>query len=241
MSENANIPSGYGDDDALAAEYALGVLESGERVQASERVARDPDFARLVAGWEARLSGMNEAFAEVPPPPSVKARIDQDLFGTAETGASPEGFWSSLAFWKTLSGAALAGLALLAFLTFGMPSDPDPATGENLVAYLAPQDSSDRFVAVYDKATDRFQITQVSGERPANKDHELWLIEGDEKPISLGLVGREGEKAPSSIAPRLSEKFGEGVTLAVTLEPEGGAPGGVATGPVVALGPTKKF
>ncbi|MEO0829754.1 MAG: anti-sigma factor, partial [Pseudomonadota bacterium] len=59
-------------DDDLAAEYVLGVLDADTRAQVAHRVAIDHGFARLVDGWEQRLSGMNEAYLEIDPPSRVK-------------------------------------------------------------------------------------------------------------------------------------------------------------------------
>ena len=47
-------------DDALAAEYVLGVLDPGERAEAEARVKREPAFAKLVTAWEFRMAGLNE-------------------------------------------------------------------------------------------------------------------------------------------------------------------------------------
>ncbi len=239
MSVGPNIPYEDG-DDALAAEYALGVLNADERARVAERVRRDAAFARLVSGWDARLSGLNDGFAEVEPPPAVKAAIDRRLFGGADvpSHATAPSIWSSLAFWRFVSGASLAAAALLAFFMLRSPLPPE--AGDSLVAYLAAEQSEDRFVAYYDEDANELRITQVTGSRPLDKDHELWLIGDDKEAISLGLVGRTGEKAPF-VAANLRDKFAEGVTLAVTLEPEGGSPTGVATGPVIALGPARKF
>ena len=52
------------DDEALAAEHALGVLDHRDRAAAEARMARDPAFAREVEGWRARLAGL---FAEIAP------------------------------------------------------------------------------------------------------------------------------------------------------------------------------
>jgi len=81
-------------------------------------------------------------------------------------------------------------------------------------------------------------VTLVGGERPTDRDFELWLIVGDSAPRSLGLV-REGTR-PARAAD-LSEDLIEGVTLAVSLEPQGGSPEPVPTGPVVAVGQLKKI
>lgn len=242
MSDESNIPAGYGDDDALAAEYVLGVLDHVEREQAAARADRDPSFARRVNEWEARFSGLNSGFAEVEPPKEVKAAIDRRLFGEPAEDRSPRALkklWESLAFWRLISGAALAGLLALAFIIVQTPDSPR-LTEEDLVAYLASEESDARFIAFYDRATEELRVTRIAGDEPPGKDHELWLIAGDDPAVSLGLVGKTGQEAPS-VADRLKDKFTEGVTLAVSLEPDGGSPTGQATGPVIALGPAKKF
>src|SRR3546814_6956579 len=60
---------------------------------------------------------------------------------------------------------------------------------------------------------------------------ELWSITPGQAPRSLGLVlpGQTTVLAPS-LLPQ------QGDTVAITLEPAGGAPGGIPTGPVVLSG-----
>ncbi len=64
---------------------------------------------------------------------------------------------------------------------------------------------------------------------------ELWLIGADGKPKPLGLLD---PARPAAM--RLPEPLGRGVVekavLAVSLEPRGGSPTGLPTGPVVAKG-----
>lgn len=44
------------EDELLAAEYALGVLEGANRATAEQRMARERGFARRVSEWEQRLA-----------------------------------------------------------------------------------------------------------------------------------------------------------------------------------------
>ena len=65
-------------EDALAAEYVLGVLDAAERAEVEARIKREPAFAARVAEWEDKLSGLNEGFAEAPAPnllPKIEARL----------------------------------------------------------------------------------------------------------------------------------------------------------------------
>ncbi|TNE40885.1 MAG: anti-sigma factor, partial [Alphaproteobacteria bacterium] len=75
---------------------------------------------------------------------------------------------------------------------------------------------------------------RVKGAPARGRSFELWLIEGGNAPVSLGLVpdkARGNVKVPAA----LQHKFANAV-LAISDEPEGGSPTGKATGPVLALG-----
>ncbi|TIP55629.1 anti-sigma factor, partial [Mesorhizobium sp.] len=73
----------------------------------------------------------------------------------------------------------------------------------------------------------------VSGERAAGKDFELWMIEGKNAPVSMGVIPA-GQTARMTISPAVQERLAQGAVLAVSLEPAGGSPTGQPTGPVVA-------
>ena len=67
------------------------------------------------------------------------------------------------------------------------------------------------------------------------KDFELWAIEGENAPISMGVIpidARSEVKLPDAAL----KGFGEGAVLAITLEQKGGSPDGTPRGPIVAAG-----
>jgi anti-sigma-K factor RskA len=219
MSWEETRPGDDGGDDALAAEYVLGVLDHAERTRLATRIGRDTAFAERVADWENRLEGLNGQFAEVVPPPYMQARIAAGLFAEGGERGTWSGAWQSVAFWRSLSAAALAGLAALAFF---MIASPVPGPAGELVAVIAPQAGEARFIALYDPGSHDLRVTRVAGEKPPGTDHELWLVGADGKPMSLGLVGGSGTKAPAVPEP-LRAQIREGATLAVSLEAEGGS------------------
>jgi anti-sigma-K factor RskA len=66
----------YSEDHiALAAEYALGTLDAGERAQVENMMSVDKDFATMVQAWEARLGALNQMVGSVEPPGEVWDRI----------------------------------------------------------------------------------------------------------------------------------------------------------------------
>ncbi|WP_082143918.1 anti-sigma factor [Nitratireductor soli] len=226
------------DDDMVAAEYVLGVLPADERAAAARRIATEPDFARLVDAWEAQFAPMADAFEPAEPPASVKQALDARLFAAPAKPADRPGLWSSLALWRGLTVAALLALAAYVGLTY--TSLQQPGDAQRFVASLAHDDTDVRYLVIYDGTRRDVALSHVAGERPAGRDFELWAIEGDAPPVSLGVI-----PAGSSVHLALDENLGKaidrGAVFAITTEPLGGSPSGAPTGPVVAAGDLREI
>ncbi|MER9306758.1 anti-sigma factor [Mesorhizobium sp. M0293] len=230
-----------GGDDLLAAEYVLGVLDADERQIASRRIDAETDFARLVDGWEVNFSPLAAAYPEIEPPASVKPAIDRRLFASTAsmtTPVQPRSLWSSLAFWRGLAAAAVAALAI--YIAVPILNPPVEQPQARLVASLAAEGSDVKYLAVYDAAQHEVGLSHVSGERAAGKDFELWMIEGKNAPVSMGVIPA-GATARIIVSPAARQKLAQGAVLAVSLEPSGGSPTGQPTGPVVAAGDLKSI
>jgi anti-sigma-K factor RskA len=66
----------YSEDHiALAAEYALGTLDTGERAQVEAMMAVDKDFTAMVQAWEHKLGILNQMVGSVEPRAEVWDRI----------------------------------------------------------------------------------------------------------------------------------------------------------------------
>lgn len=235
MSKRAN-PSEE-EDATLAAEYVLGVLDLKEHAACTMRVQRDPAFAERVADWEMRMADLNSGFAQVQAPDAIKTALDRRLFPVPEK-PQQNSIWESLGFWRFLSGTAIAAFAVLAFVIVQTPQAPAP--GETLIASLAGTGGKQKFIAVYETGTGVVRVSVLSDKAPAGRDFELWLIKGENAPVSLGIFG-EGDAQPRSLHQSLKTDFADGVTLAVSLEPKGGSTTGSPTGPVIAAGTAKKI
>jgi len=134
------------------------------------------------------------------------------------------------------NSAAIAALAIHVALPYVSPPAPQPQT--RLVASLASDDSDVKYLAVYDAGRREVGLSLVSGERAAGKDFELWMIEGKNAPVSMGVIPA-GRTARMAVTPAVQRKLAQGAVLAVSLEPSGGSPTGQPTGPVVAAGDLK--
>jgi hypothetical protein len=63
------------DHIALAAEYALGTLDAGERAQVETMMAVDTEFTAIVRSWEHRLGALNQMVGSIEPRPIVWENI----------------------------------------------------------------------------------------------------------------------------------------------------------------------
>jgi anti-sigma-K factor RskA len=98
------------------------------------------------------------------------------------------------------------------------------------------------FVAAYDPDRKSLIVTSLLPEgSERDKVHELWLIAGQDKPKSLGLV-EQGKAKVIALPTELLAKMSEGAALAVSLEPPGGSksPDG-PSGPVIGVGKLSKL
>jgi anti-sigma-K factor RskA len=199
------------EDDALAAEYVLGVLDLSERLAAEARIKADPDFARLVASWEERLSPLNDNYAEVPAP-NLLPRIEARLF-PAPAPPARSGIWRWLAGMAVAASLVIVGLATLT------------PPRQVLVATLATGDA--RLSYEVKSFGDTLRVTRVAGvPAVAGQVHELWVIAPGAAPVSLGLLEDQPLTVRYPVPPA-------GWTLAVSVEPAGGSPTGAPTGPVI--------
>lgn len=198
-------------EDALAAEYVLGVLDAAERAKVAARIKRDPAFAARVTDWEARLGGLNDGFAEAPAPnllPKIEARLFPRPAHARRFGV-----------FGWLSGGLVAASLALVSITILAPPRPDPvamlATADNRLAYRVTHFGGS------------LQVTRVAGV-PAvtGQVHELWVIAPGASPVSLGLLQDQPLVVAYPVPPA-------GFVLAVSIEPEGGSPTGAPTGPVI--------
>jgi anti-sigma-K factor RskA len=224
-----------GGDELVAAEYVLGVLPAQERLAAARRVESEPAFARLVEEWEARLSPLGAYYDEVEAPASVKGAVDARIFDASVSNAAAPGLAGRLAFWRGLAVAATAGLAALVLWTaipFMQPGGQ--STDERLVASLASAETDVHYLVVYDEANGEIAMSHVTGARAEGHDFELWVIGGDEV-HSLGVVPA-GASVHMAVEDAMRRRIEPGMQFAISLEPLGGAPAGVPTGPVVAAG-----
>jgi anti-sigma-K factor RskA len=96
------------DLEVLAAEYVLGVSSPEDRLAFEQLSKTLIDAADAKLAWENRLHALDDDYAPIVPPASLKAKIDERLFASTATVASSSGWWNALGVWRSLAGLATA-------------------------------------------------------------------------------------------------------------------------------------
>ena len=174
---------------------------------------------------------------------------------TTREGRTPGGWWASLGLWRggALAGALVAVVAVSAGLNLSelngqLRGQVASLTGDRqqlsaqlaatpaiqYVAVLADDKSSASMLVTFDPKNNRLLLKHVGGfEAQADKSLQLWALPAAGGPKSLGVLGRD----PVIRLTAASSDVREVPTLAISLEPLGGAPAGSGpTGPVLLKG-----
>lgn len=215
------------DDDIRAAEHALGLADE------SLRETSDPAFAAAVDAWRARLDPLLGPERVAPPYlwDRIAAALPANDDAPARDSARP---WRFATFAMSAVAAALLGMLVL---KPGPATQPTPATqapARIMVASLTPKDGAGAVTVTYDPREGRMLVNPV-GMDAGGKAAELWVIPAGGQPRSLGVISDKA--AATMVLPAYRRALiAGGVTLAVSLEPQGGSPTGLPTGPVVMTG-----
>ena len=228
--------------DALAAQYVLGTLAGRARRRFAREARENPVVAAAVQRWEERLLPLSEGISPVAPPARVWSAIVARLgvsSASAEARRAPRD--ARNAWWRAIAVAGLAtSLALAVALFKLMPERPEGT----LVVVLAGQDAKPALIATAKRA-DRVLTLKPIGPLTVAPDRtlELWMLPERGNPRSLGLLAAV---PPTNIArvtlPAAAEEALQNVpALAISLEPAGGSPTGLPTGPVLYSGPVQRL
>jgi anti-sigma-K factor RskA len=220
--------------DALAAEYALGTLQGPARCRFERSLKDDPRLRELVVQWQSRLAPLDALVEPVQP----RGRVWREIRDRLQPGARRRQFWANLKFWRVAAVASTAAAVTLAvFLTVLTPTRR-PA--DMMAVVMAGADANPAMTVSWpmqQKGEAKLRI-RVFGhpEMGPGTAWELWMLPGgDQKPVSLGLIGTEPAQElviPPALFPMVDRAWG----LAMSVEPSGGSPTGQPTGPVLYKG-----
>jgi anti-sigma-K factor RskA len=210
---------------ALAADYAIGLMPATAR-RRFEALLRDDAALRVELGhWQDALASLTGPLPERPVPDHVwegiKARIELQVLHMP----AKKPFWMNLRLLVAACGVVIAVLV-------GVLYQRDLGVEYNATLVAADQQPALKIQAYADHL--QVEPLTLAAVEPA-RALELWAIPAGGKPISLGLLPVSGN-GRIQLSKEHQALLTAPLTLAVSLEPEGGSPTGQPTGPVLYQG-----
>ena len=224
------------EEQALTAEYVLGLLSAEEEAAFEEVLAVDPELRAEYAFWADRIAALTDDLPQETPPERVLEAIRAELFGAAHRPARA-GWLQRLGLLPAVVGGLVAALAVLWVINLYVPSAREGVVppAQVLQAQIAAEDDSLIVNAAFDAGANVLALDRAAGEAaPPDRAREVWLIAGDTPPVSLGLLS-DDSRTTLALSPELAAVL-PGATLAISDEPAGGSPTGSPTGAVLAVG-----
>lgn len=232
----------------LAAEYVLGTMRGPARRRFERLLKQDPQMLRELRYWERRLGGLQQGFAKVKPREVVWAGIEQQINAVRRVALPPArsiaGDRGPLNFWR--GWAAVASLATVG-LGYGLwlQLQQEPQVIETVRTVQVPQpqpwvamlqsNTPAQWIVVM-KPYSRSLKVSVSGAYPIDfrsQDLQLWVLDDAGQPHPMGLL----PQGDSAELPMPELPMPHKPVMAVSVEPKGGSPTGLPTGPVVSSAP----
>jgi anti-sigma-K factor RskA len=217
-------------DIALAGEYVLGLLDPAENAVAEARAATDAIFAAEVEAWRDRLQSMVGGDDVAAPD-----HIWPGIAGALPPATGQDVGNGRLRFWQGLTALSVSAAAFFGFLAWQQQQSPAPvATSTPMVAAIGSETGQVAIAARYDAGSGELLMTPVALDT-GELYPEIWIVPADGQARSLGMMA-EDKPTRVTVSTEMRIFMEQGATLAITPEPQGGAPGGKATGPIIASG-----
>ena len=210
---------------ALAADYAIGLMPSTARRRFEHLLQGDALLRAELAHWLEHLNLLTEPLVEQPVPDRVWQAIVARIEPQTLHVPTKRPFWN----WLRLSALACS---LLIALSVGLLYNRDN------VQYKATLLSGTAQPALGIEAhADYLNVRPLElAAVDTGRSLQLWAIPVEGKPVSLGLIPRDGD-GRIVLSQSQQRLIKVPVVLAVSLEPQGGSPTGQPTGPVLYQGP----
>ncbi len=224
--------------DALAAQYVLGTLRGRARDRFVRLLRTERGLADAVNAWEERLLPFSESLSPIEPPARVWLQILSRIQPGRSSSTQPASIWADVRLWRGLTLAAFATAMALAIVLL---SPPPERTDQALVAVLAGQDARPVLIASVDRTGRTLSIKPVTPlQLDPDRALELWALPRGGAPRSLGLISASDVVQIPLTGPADSA-LAQVPALAVSLEPRGGSPTGLPTGPVLYSGSIQRL
>jgi anti-sigma-K factor RskA len=237
------------DQDRLAAEHVLGLLEGDERGLAERLLASDGGFQAQVEQWRRRFSEWDSTAADEPAGEALWHRIEGGLETSPQAepahavprpAATPrpssprllQGLWDSLSFWRAFG---MAGAAAALVLAAGLAFFAEKASRQPILVAVLMNEANQPGAVLRTFTDGRAELTPLGDMQiPHNHSIQVWTFPDPAgAPVSVGVV-QTARTVLLSLQnlpqPHSNQLF------AISVEPLAGSPTGQPTGPVVMKG-----
>jgi len=223
-------------DEVLAGEYALGLLEGSEFEEFERRLKRERALQAEVAAWRDKFAPLDATATEQPASAGLWGRIERSVAeprpvrGEEEARWS-ERLWTSLGFWR---GASFAGAAASVVLAIAVGLLAGRATPQPIIVAVLQTEQALPGAIVEAFGDGSIVVVPLRDiDVPPGKALEVWtLYDKARGPVSLGLIDRaQRARFQTTGLPAREDQLYE-----ITLEPATGSPIGRPTGPILMKG-----
>jgi anti-sigma-K factor RskA len=220
----------------LAAEYVLGTLHGRARRRFEQLMTDSHQVRSAVWHWERQFSPLARSTGSMQPRPHVWREVMKRTGGEAESKVETVPWYERLGLWRGFSLAATAAALVLAVMLTMRPTE---VAAPQYVAIVNGEQSQPLWLIRADIRSGRLNVRAINASAPAAENsYELWVLPGGgAPPRSLGLLPTGGGATDTALPSALASVLGSAQGLAVSLEPRGGSPTGLPTGPVVYQAP----
>lgn len=224
--------------ESLAAQYVLGVLKGPARRRFEREMMNHWRVRQEVWFWERQLHPLAERIPAVTPPLSAWPQISQRLWpeNRAAQKTSSQSAWWQRWLWQGWSATATATTVVLAVaLWWQMAHAPSPAvTQEQWLAVVQSAQAEPLWVVDADVRATQVRLKSIAAPAvDALKDYELWMLPQQGAPQSIGILPTGQLEITLRLSADQFKTLLQNQSLAISIEPKGGSPTGLPTGPVV--------
>jgi anti-sigma-K factor RskA len=226
--------------ELLAQRYVLGTQRGAARRRFASLIDARVDIRSVVDHWEERLTPLAWSLEPVQPSELLWKRICGELrIGASAKRGKPD---RSAGTWQILAAACALVAVVMAGGWWRAALKPPEVVTETVIERVPERVAVALFSNEEGVPLWLTRIAPDSGEltvlvvsdveaRPDN-DYELWALTEAGIPVSLGLLPQMGRRTVALDTDAL-DALENSSTLAVSLEPLGGSPEPVPTGPVL--------
>ncbi|WP_210485067.1 anti-sigma factor [Microvirga antarctica] len=230
-------------NDRLAAEHVMGLLDGEERHRADLLLASDPSFRAAVDLWRVHFAEFDETAPALPATESLWQRIETGVAADAPVSVRPaparvatesrfRALWDSLVFWRFAGMTAACAALLLAIATAFFA---DRAARQPVMVAVLVNDSNQPGAVLSTFSDGRAEFVPLGGTSiPRDHSMQVWTFPDPKgAPVSVGVIN-----AARTVQLNLAKlpHLQSDQVFAISMEPLHGSPTGLPTGPVVLKG-----